>query len=86
MKRAFAALVCVPLLAGCFAPDDVDEFQLAAFDDAVTSIGCVLETERQYLPVELQTGLTREKVAEVAAYRVSRREAEQLESGGIRLI
>lgn len=86
MKKMFAGLSMLLATAACVPPQGVNEASLAAFDAAVTSIGCTLETERQYLPVELQTGLTREKLQEVAQYRVSRKEAVMLESGGMRLI
>lgn len=80
--------LCLALLAGaaCVPPQGVKEADLAAFDAAVASVGCQLETERQYLAVELQTGMPRETVMEVAQYRVGRKEAVGLESGGVRLV
>lgn len=86
MKKAAFALVALGLTAACLPPEGVKEEDLAAFDAAVASVSCTLETERQYLAVELQTGLPREKVMEVAQYRVTRKEAAPLESGGVRLL
>ena len=87
MRKGFAALATLGLTAACaMPPEGVDDAALAAFDNAVASVGCVLQTERQYLPVELQTGLTREQVQEVAAYRIALEEAVALESGGVRLV
>jgi hypothetical protein len=85
MRRA-GLLVALPLLAACIPPEGVTAEDLAAFDAAVVSVGCDLRTERQYLPVELQTGLPRAVLIEIAQYRVSRREAVPLEGGGIRLV
>ena len=80
----------LPLIAtaACVAmpPEGTGDEDLAAFDDAVASIGCELTYESDYLPVELQTGMTRMKINEVAQYRITRGEAEMTESGGFRLI
>ncbi|MDA7426599.1 hypothetical protein [Thalassococcus lentus] len=87
MKKMMLAGTALTLLAGCvLPPKDVTPEDLAAFDNAVASIGCTLESERHYLPVELQTGLTREKLIEVAQYKVALEEAVALESGGVKLI
>lgn len=87
MKKLTFALAALGLTAGCvMPPEDITDEDLAAFDAALASVGCKLETERQYLPVELQTGLTREKLIEVAQYRLTLEEAVSLESGGIALI
>ena len=86
MKKAAFALLALGTTAACLPPQGVKEDDLAAFDAAVTSVACTLENERQYLTVELQTGLPRETVMEVAQYRVNRKEAVALESGGIRLV
>ena len=59
---------------------------LANFDMAVASIGCDLVGESDYLPVEFQTGLTRQQVIETAQFRLATDAAVQLENGGVRLI
>ncbi len=86
MIRLFTGLSALALLAGCIPPQGISSEDLEGFDLAVASIGCVLQTERQYLPVELQTGLTRDQVVEVAAYKVSIRQAVSLEDGGVRSV
>ncbi len=85
--RVFAPLAGIGLLTACaMPPDGVTKEDLVAFDEAVASIGCELVGESDYLPVELQTGLTREQVIETAAFRVAAEEAVKLENGGVRLI
>ncbi|MBO9464460.1 hypothetical protein J7443_04385 [Tropicibacter sp. R15_0] len=82
---AMAAAAALPT-ACVMKPKDVTDEDLVSFDAAVASIGCDLVNERHYLPVELQTGLTREKIQEVAGFRIQREEAVALEGGGMRLL
>ena len=85
--RPFAPMAGFGLLAACaLPPEGVTQDDLVAFDEAVASIGCDLVGESDYLPVELQTGLTHEQVIEVAQYRVAAEAAVSLENGGVRLI
>ena len=88
MTTRFAAtLAGLGLLTACaLPPEGVSEADLVAFDEAVASIGCDLVDETDYLPVELQTGLTREQVIEVAQFRLAAEQAVSLSNGGIRLI
>ncbi len=86
MNKIFAAFATLSLTAACVLPEGVTEQDLAAFDAAVASIGCELSTETDYLPVELQTGMTREKLIEVAQYKVSREQAVSLPNGGVRSV
>ena len=87
MRKTVLFIGAATLLAGCvLPPDDVTEADLAAFDAAVASFGCDLVRKRHYLPVELQTGMSREKLIEVAQYRVALEQAQMVEGGGIRLI
>jgi hypothetical protein len=87
ITRGFAAIAGLGLLGACaLPPQGVDQASLVAFDEAVVSIGCDLVDETDYLPVELQTGLTREQVIEVAQFRLASEEAVSLSNGGIRLI
>ncbi|MFW2586865.1 hypothetical protein [Sagittula sp. SSi028] len=87
MKNALAGLSLVVLTAGCvelgMAPEGTTPEILAAWDSAVASVGCSLISEKDYLPVELQTGLPREKVIEIAQYKVAREQAVSLENGGV---
>ena len=85
--RGSLSLVGLGLLAACaIPPEGVTPAGLAAFDEAVASIGCELVAESDYLPVELQTGVTREQVTDVAQYRLLSEAAVRLDNGGIRLI
>ena len=89
MKTKFAimgAVAALTGLAGCDVPPEGTGVQdVARFEAAVASIGCTLKTEADYLPVELQSGLTREQSTEMAAYMVSTERAVRLEVGGIKL-
>ena len=59
---SLAAIAALGLTACAIPPQGVSTQNLAEFDAAVASIGCRLVTEADYLPVELQTGLSREQV------------------------
>lgn len=73
-------------IAGCaLPPQGVTPQDMANFDVAVASIGCELVGESDYLPVEFQTGLTREQVVEIAQFRMASEQAMSLENGGVRL-
>ncbi|MBP0481946.1 hypothetical protein [Sagittula salina] len=89
MKTLFLTLP-VLAVAGCvelgMTPKDTTPEMLATWDAAVASVGCSLVTEADYLPVELQTGLPREKIIEIAQYKVARKEAVSLPSGGVRSV
>ena len=85
--RPFFLLASLVAVAACaLPPQGVTEADLVAFDEAVASVGCDLVDDSDYLPVELQTGLSREKVIEVAEFRVAAEQAVALSNGGIRLI
>ncbi|GGB02319.1 hypothetical protein [Allosediminivita pacifica] len=88
MKATYPLMAAAALaLAACaMPPEDVTEEDLANFDAAVASVGCTLRDERQYQPVELQTGLPRNKVIEIAAYRIDTEDAVRLDEGGVRLL
>lgn len=89
MRRAAplaGALAATLVLAGCMRPEGVTDEDLVLFDAAVASVGCALRTERQYLPVELQTGMPREKIITIAQYRLSWDEARSQADGGVLLV
>lgn len=75
-------LGCVDVPATGGAVSAVDNS--ANFDAAVASIGCELKFESDYLPVELQTGMSREELQQMAAIKVRRGHAVTLGGGGIR--
>jgi len=83
LMRMMWGLGLVPL-AAC-APQGTTQQNLADYEAAVASIGCELVTEADYLPVELQAGLTREQATAITQYMVASGRAKRLESGGIRL-
>ncbi|SHH26083.1 NADH dehydrogenase [Marivita hallyeonensis] len=85
--RPVAAIAALSFVAACaIPPQGVTQEDVANFDIAVASIGCDLVSESDYLPVEFQTGLTREQVIQTAQYRVSTEDAVALEGGGVRLV
>ncbi|WP_306116637.1 MULTISPECIES: hypothetical protein [unclassified Roseovarius] len=74
------------MLAGCaLPPDGVSREKIAEYEAAVASIGCVLKHESDYLPVELQAGLTREQTLAITKYQLAADRAESLEDGGVKL-
>ncbi|KMK67063.1 hypothetical protein [Puniceibacterium sp. IMCC21224] len=86
MKSVVTGLAGLSFLAACaLPPQGIDKERIAVFDTAVASIGCDLVSESDYIPVELQTGLTREQVQEVAAYKLQLEEGVALSNGGFRL-
>ena len=73
-------------LAGCaLPPDGVSPQQVANYEVAVASIGCVLKHESDYLPVELQAGLTREQTLAITKYELAADRAVNLPDGGVKL-
>jgi hypothetical protein len=84
--RGLLAVGATGLLTACaMPPEGVTPEDLVMFDEAVASIGCDLVGESDYLPVELQTGLTRQQVLETAQYKLEAEDAVRLSNGGIRL-
>ena len=85
--RLLALMSVLGFVAACaLPPQGVTQQDLANFDLAVASIGCDLIGESDYLPVELQTGLTRQQVIDTAQFRLATDAAVQLENGGVRLV
>ena len=86
-SRLVPALAALALTAACaLPPEGVDTAQMAAYDDAVASIGCVMKTEREYLAVELQTGMTREQTIQMGQARMATGAAVPVEGGGVMLV
>ncbi len=85
MKR-LALLPVLGLTAACaMPPQGTPADAVTAYDDAVASIGCNLRTERDYLPVELQTGMTREQVLAMTSYKIANKQAVKLPDGTVQL-
>lgn len=83
-----AAVATLSALAGCGvpAPQDLPAGASENFDTSVASIGCELRNERDYLPVELQTGMTREQTIAMAQHKMSSGDAVALDGGAVRLV
>ena len=79
----FAGLIA---LAGCeIPPQGTNAEDVARFQTAVASIGCEMVGESDYLPVELQAGLTRQQTTDLVAFHLATEKAVELENGGARL-
>lgn len=85
MKKGVLTLSVLTALAGCGLPEGLSMKDVQTYETAVASIGCVMRTEADYLPVELQTGFTREQVVGLTEYQLATGKAEQLEDGGAKL-
>lgn len=73
-------------LAGCaLPPDGVAKEDIANYEAAVASIGCEMVHESDYLPVELQAGITREQATDITAYMLATEKAVSLPEGGVKL-
>ena len=96
MKKLCLVLAGFGLLAGCDEATmatipGTDQFQarqaeVTAWEQAVATVKCTLATESQYLPVELQAGLSRERVSEILGQKIAAGEAVALSDGGYRYI
>ncbi|SPF80552.1 hypothetical protein [Pseudoprimorskyibacter insulae] len=86
-KRVLAGVSALGLLAACaMPPQGITPADMLGYDEAVASIGCELVAESDYLPVELQTGLTRDQVIAISKYKLATEEAVSLENGGVKLV
>lgn len=85
LKKGVLTLSVFTTLAGCGLPQGLSLQDVQTYETAVASIGCVMRTEADYLPVELQTGFTREQVVGLTEYQLATGKAEQLEDGGAKL-
>jgi len=73
-------------LAACAVPPPgTTSEDVARFDAAAGSLGCTLRDEGDYLALEIQTGLARQQLLDLAAYRLSAGGAERLSGGGVKL-
>jgi len=89
MRRAAITITVLGSLgavAACAArPPGITAEDGARFDTAVASLGCTLRSEGDYLAMEMQTGLARQSLLDLAAYRLSTGEAERQPDGGVKL-
>ncbi len=87
IKTVFLGLAGLTVLAACdVPPQGTNAEDVARFQAAVASIGCDMVGESDYLPVELQAGLTREQTTSLVAFHLATQKAVPLESGGARLV
>ena len=84
--RLASVLGAVALVGACAPlPTGVTPAMLAQYDAAVASIGCDVVHERHYLPLELQTGFTREQLITMGRYRIQTDAGLPIAGGGMRL-
>ena len=86
IRKAVLATTGLTLLTACaLPPQSVNRQQIADYEAAVASIVCELVSESDYLPVELQAGLTRQQALDITKYELAAGTAEALPGGGVRL-
>ncbi|MEQ8430166.1 MAG: hypothetical protein RIB69_07030 [Roseovarius sp.] len=85
--RKVMALAGLPLgLAACvMTPEGVNEQMIADYTLAASTIGCELKHDSDYLPVELQAGLTRQQALDITSYMLANDKAVNLPDGGVKL-
>lgn len=88
MKLRLAITVsALGLVAACaLPPQSVTQQNIADYEAAVASIGCVMAHESDFLPVELQAGLTRQQALDITKYQIAAGNAVRLSTGGVKLI
>ena len=86
MGRGAITVSALGARAACAAtsPDTTAE-DGARFDAAAASLGCALRSEGDYLAVEMQTGLARQQLLDLATFRLSTGGAERQPDGGVKL-
>lgn len=85
-SRGLGALMAIGLITACtLPPEGLSENDLARYDASVASLGCTLVTEPDYLAAGIQTGLTRQQLLDVTAYRLATDGAVRLPEGGVKL-
>lgn len=86
MRKYALSLACLGLATACaLPPQGVSQQDLALYDAAASSVGCTLVTEADYLAAEIQTGLARQQLLDITAYKLSSGAAERLPGGGVKL-
>ncbi|WP_111732710.1 hypothetical protein [Roseovarius amoyensis] len=74
------------LLAACAgAPEGVSEEMIADYVTAAATIGCEMKYDSDYLPVELQAGLTRQQTLDITTYLLATDRAVNQPDGGVKL-
>ena len=52
---------------------------------SVATIGCEMKYDSDYLPVELQAGITRQQALDITSYMLANDKAVNLPDGGVKL-
>ena len=89
MKLARVSVSGLPFLfvAACdVPPQGTTAEDVARYEVAAASIGCEMVAKSDYLPVELQAGLTREQSQAITSHMLATKKAVKLPDGGIKLI
>ncbi|NCQ24230.1 MAG: hypothetical protein COW54_02000 [Rhodobacteraceae bacterium CG17_big_fil_post_rev_8_21_14_2_50_63_15] len=84
-KVVFSSAGLALATACSLPPQGVSPQQLALYDAAAASVGCTMVSESDYLAAELQTGLSRQQLLDITAYKLSSGAAERLPGGGVKL-
>lgn len=86
MSSRIATLAALALVAGCaLPPEGVSQQDIALYDGAAASLGCTLVSEPDYLAASIQTGLERQQLLDITAYKLSSGGAVRLPDGGVKL-
>ncbi|WP_297774787.1 hypothetical protein [uncultured Roseovarius sp.] len=86
MRMNVVAMASVGVLTACaLPPKGISEQDLLNYDAAVQSLGCTMVTEPDYIAAGFQTGLTRQELLDITAYKLSAGGAERLPAGGVKL-
>lgn len=86
MKNLLTLMPVLGAVTACaMPPQGVPADAVGAYDAAVASVGCVMRSDKDYLPVELQTGMTREQILEMTAFKIATKQAVKLEDGSVKL-
>jgi hypothetical protein len=85
-RKMLASLGFLGFAAGCAGtPDGISEANIADYMAAVESIGCQMRYDSDYVPVEFQTGMTRQQVLDITTYMLARDQAVRLPDGGVKI-
>ncbi len=85
LRTVALGLTVLSLAACAMPPQGVPLDAVTSYDAAVASVGCKMRSEKDYLPVEIQTGMSRQQVLEMTAYKIANKQAVRLEDGSVQL-
>ncbi len=85
LKSCCAGIGLCALGACAIPPEGTTEEDVARYITAAATIDCDMIGESDYLPVELQAGLTRSQTQAITAFLLSTERAVRLQPGGVRI-